>query len=85
LIDHRREHPALRSERTNSPIFRMLPTLPEVNPASVAILPKDLAVEVERAKAAKAVDGSAKGSSRPLTVVRGQSWFRKDWARTDRS
>jgi tetratricopeptide (TPR) repeat protein len=44
----------LASERTDSPIFKMLPALPEVDPDRVAILPKDLAEEVERAKAAKA-------------------------------
>ena len=44
----------LASERTDSPIFKLLPTLPEVDPASVVILPQDLAEEVERAKAAKA-------------------------------
>jgi tetratricopeptide (TPR) repeat protein len=44
----------LASERTDSPIFKMLPTLPEVDPDKVAILPKDLAEEVERAKAARA-------------------------------
>ena len=32
----------------------MLPTLPEVDPASVQVLPRDLTEEVERAKAAKA-------------------------------
>ena len=44
----------LASEKTDSPIFNMLPTLPEVDPASVQVLPQDLAEEVERAKAAKA-------------------------------
>jgi len=44
----------LASERTDSPIFKMLPTLPEVDPDKVAILPKDLSDEVDRAKAAKA-------------------------------
>jgi hypothetical protein len=44
----------LASEKTDSPIFKMLPTLPEVDPASVQILPQDLAEEVERAKVAKA-------------------------------
>jgi len=44
----------LASEKTDSPIFKMLPTLPEVDPAAVQILPQDLAEEVERAKAAKA-------------------------------
>ena len=43
----------LASERTDSPIFKMLPALPEVDPASVQILPQDLGEEVERAKAAK--------------------------------
>jgi hypothetical protein len=44
----------LASEKADSPIFKMLPTLPEVDPASVQVLPQDLAEEVERAKAAKA-------------------------------
>jgi hypothetical protein len=44
----------LASERTDSPIFKMLPALPEVDPASIQILPQDLAEEVERAKAGKA-------------------------------
>src|SRR5208337_833367 len=44
----------LASENTDSPIFKMLPALPEVDPASVQVLPRDLAEEVERAKAAKA-------------------------------
>jgi hypothetical protein len=44
----------LASEKTDSPIFNMLPSLPEVDPATVQVLPKDLAEEVERAKAAKA-------------------------------
>jgi tetratricopeptide (TPR) repeat protein len=43
----------LASDKTDSPIFNMLPTLPEVDPASVQVLPRDLAEEVERAKAAK--------------------------------
>jgi hypothetical protein len=44
----------LASERTDRPIFKMLPTLAEVDPDKVAILPKDLSDEVDRAKAAKA-------------------------------
>jgi hypothetical protein len=44
----------LASEKTDSPIFNMLPTLPEIDPASVQVLPQDLAEEVMRAKAAKA-------------------------------
>jgi len=44
----------LASEKTDSPIFRALPGLPAVDPASVYLLPKDLTEEVERAKAAKA-------------------------------
>jgi hypothetical protein len=45
---------ALASENTDSPIFKMLPALPEVDPASVQVLPQDLAGEVERAKSARA-------------------------------
>ena len=63
-LRHRRPRAALRkltetliatlaSERTDSPIFKLLPTLPEVDPTR-SVLPKDLAEEVERAKAAKA-------------------------------
>jgi tetratricopeptide (TPR) repeat protein len=37
----------LASERTDSPIFKLLPTLLEVDPTSVVVLPKDLAEEVE--------------------------------------
>jgi hypothetical protein len=44
----------LASENTDSPIFKMLPTLPEVDPTRVQVLPQDLAEEVERAKAGKA-------------------------------
>jgi tetratricopeptide (TPR) repeat protein len=45
----------LASEKTDSPIFKMLPTLIEVDPVSIVFLPKDLAEEVERAKSARAV------------------------------
>ena len=45
----------LASERTDSPIFSILPALEEVDPSSIQILPQDLAEEVERAKAAKAI------------------------------
>ena len=44
----------LASEKTDSPIFSVLPALPEVDPSSVQVMPQDLAEEVERAKAAKA-------------------------------
>jgi hypothetical protein len=44
----------LASETIDSPIFKMLPALPEIDPASVQVLPQDLAEEVERAKAARA-------------------------------
>jgi hypothetical protein len=44
----------LASEQTDSPIFKMLPTLPEVDPDKVAILPKDLSDEVDRTQAATA-------------------------------
>ena len=44
----------LASDRTDSPVFKMLPTLPEVDPDSILVLPKDLADEVERARAGKA-------------------------------
>ncbi|WP_367185915.1 tetratricopeptide repeat-containing protein, partial [Mesorhizobium escarrei] len=41
------------SRETDSPIFKMLPTLPEVDPAAVHVLPTDFTDEVARAKAAK--------------------------------
>src|SRR5208337_4477824 len=44
----------LASDRTDSPIFDMLPTLLEVDPTSVQVLPRDFAQEVERAKAGRA-------------------------------
>jgi tetratricopeptide (TPR) repeat protein len=44
----------LASDRTDSPVFKMLPTLPEVDPDSIRVLPNDLAEEVERARAGKA-------------------------------
>ena len=43
------------SDRTDSPIFKLLPTLQEVDPDAVVILPKDLGEEIGRAKAAKAI------------------------------
>jgi tetratricopeptide (TPR) repeat protein len=43
------------SDRTDSPIFKLLPTLPEVDPDAIVILPKDLGEEIGRAKAAKAI------------------------------
>ena len=46
---------ALATEReTDSPVFKMLPTLPEVDPTAVQVVPKDLTEEVARATAAKA-------------------------------
>ena len=56
----------LASDKTDSPIFNMLPTLPEVDPASVQVLPRDLAEEVERAMAASAVAG---GRNAPLSMA----------------
>ncbi|MGG5890099.1 tetratricopeptide repeat-containing protein [Falsiroseomonas sp. HC035] len=38
---------------TDSPVFKMLPALPEVDPTSVQIVPQDLAEEVARAAAAR--------------------------------
>jgi hypothetical protein len=47
---------ALVSEReTDSPIFKMLPALPEVDPTTVQVIPKDLAEEIGRASAAKSL------------------------------
>ena len=46
---------SLASDReTDSPIFKMLPALPEVEPAVIQVIPKDLNEEIARAKAAKA-------------------------------
>ena len=60
---------ALKSDRaTDSPIFQMLPTLPEADPSNVVVLPPDFREEVSRAQAAK-----AKGWLRLLSEeVRGQ-------------
>lgn len=44
----------LASEATDSPVFKMLPNLPEADPDTLRVLPKDLADEVERARAGKA-------------------------------
>jgi hypothetical protein len=44
----------LASQReTDSPIFKMLPTLPELDPAAVQVVPTDFTEEVARATAAK--------------------------------
>jgi tetratricopeptide repeat protein len=59
----------LKTERlTDSPIFQMLPGLPEADPADVIVVPLDFREEVSRAQAAK-----AKGWLRLLSEeVRGQ-------------
>jgi tetratricopeptide (TPR) repeat protein len=44
----------LASEATDSPVFKMLPNLPEADPDTLRVLPKDLADEVERARAGDA-------------------------------
>jgi hypothetical protein len=47
---------AVASDReTDSPLFKMLPTLPEIKPAAVQVVPTDFTEEVARARAAKAV------------------------------
>src|SRR4051794_395925 len=43
----------LASERRDSPVFKMLPTLPEVDPATVQVVPQDFTDEVVRATAAR--------------------------------
>ena len=60
---------SLRSNReTDSPIFLMLPTLAEADPAEVTVLPLDFIEEVERAEAA-----AAKGWLRVIAAeLRGQ-------------
>ncbi len=46
---------ALKSEReTDSPIFNLLPNLPEADPANVIVVPLDFREEVRRAEASKA-------------------------------
>jgi len=46
---------ALRSEReTDSPIFKMLPDLPEADPSALTVVPLDFSEEVRRARVAKA-------------------------------
>jgi hypothetical protein len=46
---------ALATEReTDSPVFKMVPALQEVDPATVQVIPKDFAEEVGRARAARA-------------------------------
>jgi hypothetical protein len=42
------------SRETDSPIFKMLPTLPEIDPTAVQVVPTDFSEEVARAQAAKA-------------------------------
>jgi hypothetical protein len=42
------------ARETDSPIFKMLPTLPELDPAAVQVVPTDFTDEVARAEAAKA-------------------------------
>ncbi|HEV7266137.1 MAG TPA: tetratricopeptide repeat-containing protein [Falsiroseomonas sp.] len=43
----------LRSDReTDSPVFKMLPALPEVDPAAVRVVPQDMTEEIARAAAA---------------------------------
>ncbi len=45
---------SLQSEReTDSPIFKMLPTLPEADPSKVQVVPVDFKEEVDRARVAK--------------------------------
>lgn len=41
------------ARETDSPVFKMLPTLPELDPAAVQVVPTDFTDEVARAKAAK--------------------------------
>jgi len=58
--------------RTDSPIFAMLPDLPEADPAAVQIVPRDFREEVDRARAAR-----SKGWLRLLAQdVRGQRFER---------
>jgi len=46
----------LKSDRpTDSPIFQMLPSLPEADPSKIKVLPLDFMEEVDRAQAAKSI------------------------------
>jgi hypothetical protein len=80
---------SLKSEReTDSPIFQMLPTLPEADPSKVQPVPVDFTEEVNRARAAK-----SKGWLRLLSdevrdrrfqwgglkLVATAQWDLKDW------
>ncbi len=64
---------ALASDReTDSPVFKMLPGLPEANPATIQVLPLALREEVERARTAR-----SKGWLRLLShEVRGRRFER---------
>jgi hypothetical protein len=44
----------LASEKIDSPVFKMLPTLSEVDPDSIRVMPKGLGEEIERARAGNA-------------------------------
>jgi len=81
---------SLKSEReTDSPIFQMLPSLPEADPSKVQTVPVDFREEVNRARAAK-----SKGWLRLLSgeiynlrfqrgglkLVATAQWELKDWA-----
>jgi tetratricopeptide (TPR) repeat protein len=81
---------ALSSIReTDSPIFKMLPTLRETEPASVAqVVPQDLIEEVDRAKAAKskgwlrllATEVAGRRFQWPAQRLIGQAqWDLEDW------
>ena len=79
---------SLKSDRvTDSPIFRMLPALPEADPSKVQAVPVDFREEVDRARAAK-----SKGWLRLLSgevrnrrfqwgvqLVATAQWDLKDW------
>jgi hypothetical protein len=81
---------ALSSIReTDSPIFKMLPSLPEADPAAVAqVVPMDLIEEVDRARAAKskgwlrllAADVESRRFQWPALRLIGQAqWDLEDW------
>ncbi|HSB70467.1 MAG TPA: tetratricopeptide repeat-containing protein [Candidatus Methylomirabilis sp.] len=65
----------LKTERaTDSPIFQMLPSLPEADPSNVVVVPLDFREEVSRAQSA-----SAKGWLRLLSEEVRRQQFQWEW------
>ena len=80
---------SLKSDRvTDSPIFRMLPALPEADPSKVQAVPVDFREEVDRARAAKSkgwlrlLSGEVRNRRFQwggLKLVATAQWDLKDW------